>query len=209
MSPGQPTPRCGPSGSTEGESSAIGALRQGRPKRVPTKAVIRVDYDALQRGHIDPGEICEIPGVGPLPVAQVQEILAVGEAFATVVATDAGRVASVAHLGHRPVTEPGQFMQALRDDGHEVMTARSSRTSDAYQRTALDWTSPMCSVEGCVQPRHEIDHRQDWAQTHHTRLDQLDGLCRHHHALKTRQNYHLAPGTGRRPLLAPTGTDPR
>ena len=182
---------------------------QGRPKRVATKAVIRVDHDALQRGHVQPGEVCEIPGVGPLAVAQVQQILAEGEAFAAAVATDhTGRVVSVAHLGHRPVTDPGQFLQALREDGHEVITARSSRAPDAYQRTALDWTSPRCSVEGCDQPRHEIDHRQDWAQTHHTQLDELDGLCRHHHALKTRQNYHLAPGTGRRPLLAPTGTDP-
>ena len=62
--------------------------------------------------------------------------------------------------------------------------AGSSRRPDAYQRTALDWTTPTCSVVGCDQPRREIDHRDDWARTHHTVLHELDPYCKFHHYLK-------------------------
>ena len=40
---------------------------------------IRIDIDALKRGHTENGEICEIAGVGPIPVATATEYL--GEAF--------------------------------------------------------------------------------------------------------------------------------
>ncbi len=153
-------------------------------------------------------------GTGPVPVARVAQLLATGEAFATAVLTgvDAhGRdqVTHVAHLGRRPVTQPEHLIDALAGPkAREVTTARRSRRPDAFQQTALDWTSPTCSVEGCDLPRHEIDHRIDWSRTHHTRLDELDGYCTFHHALKTRQNYQLVEGSGRRAMVAPTDPDP-
>src|SRR5205085_6364394 len=30
---------------------------------------VRVDHEALLRGHTEAGEVCEVPGVGPIPVA--------------------------------------------------------------------------------------------------------------------------------------------
>ncbi len=179
------------------------------PKRVPTKVIIRIDHTALRRGHVEAGEVCDISGTGPIPVPRVQDILADGDAFTAVVVTDqTGQFTTVAHVGRRPVTDPANLFDTLADRGHDVTGAHHSRAPDAHQRSALDWTNSTCTVEGCDLPRQEIDHRVDWARQHRTQLDELDGLCRHHHALKTRQNYQLAPGTGRRPMLAPTGTDP-
>jgi Domain of unknown function (DUF222) len=145
-------------------------------KPVATKVIVRVDHTALARGHTEPGDTCDIAGVGPVPVSVIDRIMASGDAFLCAVVTKGHDVISVAHLGRKPT---------------------------AYQRTALDWTTPHCTVAGCDQPRREIDHRHDWAQTHHTLLSDLDGYCTHHHALKTRQNYQLEPGTGRRRMLAP------
>ena len=36
---------------------------------------IRVDIDALKRGHTEHGEVCEIAGVGPIPVATADVII--------------------------------------------------------------------------------------------------------------------------------------
>jgi hypothetical protein len=49
----------------------------------------------------------------------------------------------------------------------------------------------------------QIDHRIPWATSKHTRLDELDPLCPHHHKLKTNQNWSLVDGTGRRLFVGP------
>lgn len=185
------------------------ATGEGTPKRVPTKIIIRIDDTALTRGHVEPAEVCDIPGTGPIPVTHVRDLLADGESFTAVIATDhAGNVTTVAHVGHKPVTDPASLFDTLERRGHDVTGAHHSRAPDVYQRSALDWTNSTCTVAGCDLPRQEIDHRIDWALEHRTQLDELDGFCKHHHAVKTRNNYQLAPGQGRRAMLAPTGTDP-
>jgi hypothetical protein len=60
---------------------------------------------------------------------------------------------------------------------------------------------------GRWRTRVEIDHREDWARTRHTRLDELDHLCALHHDLKTRLGWALVPGTGKRAFVPPD--DPR
>jgi hypothetical protein len=71
------------------------------------------------------------------------------------------------------------------------------------------WTSPSCTVEGCTRTRIEHDHRwgAEYKDTRHTRLDELDGVCHHHHDLHTREGWALVPGTGDRPMVSPD--DPR
>jgi hypothetical protein len=49
-----------------------------------------------------------------------------------------------------------------------------------------------------------MDHREDWAATHVTLLSLIDRLCPHHHRLKTRQNWGLVDGRGKRAFVAPT-----
>jgi hypothetical protein len=89
-----------------------------------------------------------------------------------------------------------------------VGAAHLGRQPTATQQSALEWLYPTCAAEGCpVQTRLERDHRVDWSKTHYTVLDLLDRLCSHHHDLKTRENWALAPGVGKRPFVPPT--DPR
>ncbi|MBJ7282211.1 MAG: hypothetical protein JHD40_03765, partial [Acidimicrobiia bacterium] len=58
---------------------------------------IRVDIDALKRGHTEHGEVCEIAGVGPIPVAAATEYL--GEAFLKLLILDEVDIKTVAHMG--------------------------------------------------------------------------------------------------------------
>jgi hypothetical protein len=82
------------------------------------------------------------------------------------------------------------------------------RRPNASQRTALQWLYPSCANQGCsAQARLDYDHRLDWADSHFTVLDLLDRLCGHCHALKTRKNWALVDGRGKRPLVPPD--DPR
>ncbi len=141
-------------------------------------ALLRVDAQALRRGHVRGEELCEIAGVGPVPVSVAKDLL--GEAILKLVITDGVDVANVTHLGRGPT---------------------------AAQRAALLWANPTCSVQGCPRRRIEYDHQKPWAQTKHTRLDELDPLCGFHHDLKTRLGYALVAGKGKRAFVAPD--DPR
>ena len=135
-------------------------------------ALLRVDLAALRRGGVAGGELCEISGVGPVPVSVARELL--GEAVLKLVITRGVDVCNVTHLGRGPT---------------------------AAQRVALAWTSPGCTVEGCARTRIEYDHREDWKDTRHTRLDELDPLCEFHHDLKTRHGWALVPGHGKRAMV--------
>ena len=61
-----------------------------------------IEHEALARGHALPGETCEIPGVGPVNVEWVRELL--GSAFVTAIVKKGKDIATVAHFGrHIPV----------------------------------------------------------------------------------------------------------
>ncbi len=61
------------------------------------RASLRVDVTALRGGTTGPGEVCEIAGVGPVPVAVAREML--GDALLDLVITDGVDVLNVTHLG--------------------------------------------------------------------------------------------------------------
>ncbi|HEV3355006.1 MAG TPA: hypothetical protein VG076_18895, partial [Acidimicrobiales bacterium] len=145
-----------------------------------TKVLVRVDLEALFRGHPTEGEVCEIAGFGPVPVSVVKELLAQGDTFLAAVITKSQAVVGVAHLG---------------------------RSHTAAQRSALQWLYPVCAVEGCSALAREIDHRHDWATTHTTLFDDSDPYCRHHHDLKTYEGWGLVDGSGKRAFVPPD--DPR
>lgn len=162
---------------------AMAASAGGRGGRAPVKAILRADLPAIFRGCTEPGEVCEIAGYGPIPVAVARELL--GEAFLAIVLSKGHDVVNVTHLGRAPT---------------------------AFQQTALEWLQPECEVLGCASTiRLERDHRIDWAQTRHTRLDELERLCHFHHSLKTVLGWQLEPGVGKRRMVAPAelvGADP-
>ena len=150
-------------------------------KTTPAKIVVRIDWDALLRGWPIDTEVCEIAGLGPVPVSVVRAMMATGDAFLAGVVTKGVDVHTVFHLG---------------------------RKATVYQDTALDWQSPGCTTEGCNRTvRLENDHRNDWADTKVTLLRWLERHCNHCHDLKTRHGWALVDGKGKRPLVPPH--DPR
>jgi len=141
--------------------------------------MIRVDHAALVRGAVAGDEVCEIAGLGPIPVHVARDLL--GDAVVKLVITKGIDVANVTHLGRGPTVA---------------------------QKIALWWQTPQCTAFDCTRvQRIEFDHRTEWHQTHHTRLDDGDGLCGHCHDLKTYYGWALVHGTGKRPLVPPD--DPR
>jgi len=74
------------------------------------------------------------------------------------------------------------------------------------QQIALLFQQPLCTVEGCYRTRVEFDHREDWVRTRHTRVDECDPLCTHHHDQKTYGGWALIEGTGKRPMVCPDDT---
>lgn len=153
---------------------ANGQVRR-RPRPPRAKIICRIDWSALQRGHAVAGETCDIPGIGPVSVETVRELLP--DAVIAFVVTKGVAVHSVTHLGRRA-------------------------TSAMY--SALQWQTPLCTNIDCDNHLGiEVDHRIGWADTLRTRLDELDPLCRSHcHRRKTREGWELVVGEGRRPLVA-------
>ncbi len=148
-----------PAGASGETRRARGTERTGPAAMVH----VRVDRDALRRGHLEPGEICEIPGIGPIPVEVARELAA--DSILSVLVTDGVDVTAVAHVG---------------------------RTIPASIRRALVERDPVCVVPDCeVRDRLEIDHVDPLASGGPTSLANLVRLCRWHHYLKTHQRHRL------------------
>jgi hypothetical protein len=157
----------------------VDARDQRRSRR--TKILVRVDLPTLLRGFPAGDETCEIAGYGPVAVSAIRDLLDTEDPFLAAVVTRGKEVVGAAHLGRRP---------------------------NAHQQTALEWLYPTCAVDGCNSLAYlEVDHRDDWAQTHVTILELCDRYCAHHHALKTRENWALVEGRGKRAFVPPD--DPR
>jgi hypothetical protein len=147
--------------------------------RIPDPSVtmhVRCDLGALRRGSLGPGEVCEIPGVGPIPVDRARELL--GRALLDVVITDGVDVQTVVRLG-RHIPAP-------------LLTAITER--DQY-----------CVVPGCGKRLGlEKDHCQvDYAEGGVVSYDNIAKLCHHHHQLKTHRGYRLGGGPGHWEWIAP------
>ncbi len=131
---------------------------------------VRVDHAALVRGHVEAGEVCEIPGVGAIPVATAEALA--GDAIISGLLTNGTDVTRVNHMG---------------------------RTITAPLRTALVERDPCCAVPGC-EVRHglEIDHDVSVVKGGRSKLENLDRLCGWHHYLKTHHGYRLIGERGAR-----------
>ena len=122
----------------------------------------------MRRCLVEPGETCEIPGIGPIPVATARALAA--DAVISAVVCDGVDVKAVAHLG---------------------------RSIPAHVRTALLARDPVCVVPGChARDGLEIDHLVAFAEGGATALANLCRLCHWHHYLKTHQGHRLTGGPG-------------
>jgi hypothetical protein len=163
-------------GSATETAEAAGSGHQPERSANPTHlALLRIDLEALVRGRVEGDELCEVAGIGPIPVRTARDLL--GDSIVKLVITNGIDVANVTHLGHGPTVA---------------------------QRVALLWASAGCVVQGCSRTVGiETDHRVPWADDRVTELSNLDRLCHHHHDLKTRHGWALVPGTGERPMVPP------
>ncbi len=173
----------GPPGApeTDGPSPQPAPFRPSKLMGRPVQLMIRVDLDTLLRGVPIEGELCEIPGYGPVPVSVIKDLTASGSVFVSAVLTRSQQIVGVYRYGRRP---------------------------SASQQTALDFLYPSCAVRGCNRKAAlEYEHRVDWKDTHYTVYDLMDRLCWFHHQQKTKRGWMLVEGTGKRAFVAPD--DPR
>jgi len=144
---------------TTGHADRSAATADLAGRVIPKQVVVRVDWDALVRGWPVEGEVCELPGIGPVPVSAVRAMAESGDAVLKAVVTRGVDVVTVAHLGRKPTVA---------------------------QRTALRWRDLVCVEPGCGQRAFlEIDHTEPWATSRITLLQLLEPRCRHHHRTKT------------------------
>jgi hypothetical protein len=150
------------------------ASKGGKAPKVRHRAIIRIDHAALVRGRVEGDELCEITGLGPIPIRTALALL--GESTLHLVMTKGVDVANVTYLGRGP---------------------------NAAQLVALQWAQPMCSNRACTGRWLQTDHRDDYAADPITELPNLDRLCPHCHRLKTYKGWMLVAGTGRRDFVPP------
>jgi len=121
--------------------SAIAA----KPARANAVMNIRIDMASLKRGHTENGEVCEIAGVGPIPVATATAHL--GEAFLKLLVMDGTDVRTIAHMG---------------------------RAIPAKLRTGLEERDRVCQVPTCdMSVGLEIDHILPFAEGGPASLENL------------------------------------
>jgi hypothetical protein len=156
-------------GDTTDLATATGA---GGPRTGGARALVtlRVDLDALRLGSLGPGGVCQIPGVGPVPLDTAKSLM--GDAITTLVITNGVDVTTVCHLG---------------------------RSIPRALRAAVVERDRVCVVPGCdVATGLEIDHWMvDFAAGGPATLANLARLCHHHHYLRTHRGFQLSGGPGR------------
>ncbi len=134
---------------------ANGDKRKGRGRERTVIGV--VDVAALRRGKLEPGDTCRINGVGPVALSAITDLL--GSATVKLLLKDGAIDLAVAHLGRQPT---------------------------AFQRTALDARPQVCATPGCGATQNlQIDHTKPWADTHQTRVADLQWICVPCHDVKT------------------------
>jgi hypothetical protein len=145
------------------------------------RLLVRVDAAALRRGYTQGDEVCEIPGVGPVPVASARDLM--GDAVFNVVVSKGIDIACV---------------------------TSTKRTIKWALRLALTERDPICVVPGCSASLHlEIDHwGTDYGDGGPTELANLARLCRPHHRQRTHGGWQLLGGPGAWRWTPPPGADP-
>src|SRR5882724_11714103 len=124
-------------------------------RRAKVTVHIVVGHETLVSGELVPGEVCEIPGVGPVDVNWVREQL--GSAFLTAIIKKGKDILTVAHLGRNI---PVELQTALLVSGRE------------------------CDAEGCHHRGYlERDHIHEHGKGGPTSYKNMCWLCYRHHKL--------------------------
>jgi hypothetical protein len=121
----------------------------------PPTGTVMVGLGSLLDGKVRPGETCEIPGVGPVPVEHARDVLSHG------------------------------LLQLVITNGVDVQTVVSpTRHVPKALKIAIAVRDRTCKVRGCDRTiglhRH---HTRPFSETHHTRYSELGNACDQHHHL--------------------------
>ncbi len=154
------------------------ASANSRPPRATV--CVTVDGTALKRGFTQPGERCEVAGVGPVSVAALRRQL------------------------------PDSFVKILVKRGVDVTTVcHAGRSVPAHLQSALEARDPSCVVPGCDVAQGLENHHWDvdYATCRHSTLAGLARVCHWHHGLLTYGGYVLRGEPGSWEMRGPPGGD--
>ncbi|MEX1008732.1 MAG: DUF222 domain-containing protein [Acidimicrobiia bacterium] len=156
----------------------VALVREGPCK--PIEVRLDADHSAMVRGYVEPGERCELAGIGPIPVTIARGLL------------DDARITVLAR------------------EGTEIIKVSSpKRTIPAKLRRWLERTYPVCGVDGCDnEQRLEIDHIVQVEDHGRTNQENTWRICSHHHKLKTYYGWRVVGEPGTRRLVPPDDPDP-
>ena len=136
----------------------------------------------MTRGHTVAGEICEVPGVGPIPVSTVHEWIEHNDPLITALLVDGDDIRKVVKLG---------------------------RHIPAKLEAALTERDQCCVVPGCGEIYDlQTDHVVEVHRGGPTTLYNLARLCAWHHYLKTHFGYILRRHLGHWLFEDPGGIPP-
>jgi hypothetical protein len=123
----------------------------------PAEVRLHTDLAPLARGYAEPGEGCQLEGVGPVPVSMARALL---------------QDSRITVMGH---------------DGDDIATVSSpTRTIPARLRRWVESAYPECGRNGCASTfRLQIDHIHGVEDGGETAKANLWRLCGHDHYLKT------------------------
>lgn len=171
--PGQREPRA-----AYAADALVALVKQGPCK--PVEIRFEGSEAALTRGYLEPGERCELVGVGPIPATTARQL-----------------------LNDARVTRFGEC------DGEIVETSPPKRTIPAALRRKLELRHPSCGNLDCANDQFlEIDHIIPLADGGPTDEHNCWRLCPHCHDLKTYYGWKVVEQHGVRRLVPPDDPDP-
>jgi hypothetical protein len=146
-------------------------LSRSGPKEASARphCLVLVDATALRRGTTRTGEVCEIDGIGPVPVEAAVELLGEGS------------------------------VQFIVKEGTDIRTVtKASRDLAQKTAMALLARDRTCVVPGCGKHLGlEGDHLVEFAHDGPTSYENMARLCPAHHAMKSHGHWTLSGGPGR------------
>ena len=124
---------------------------------------LRVDVARLLRDEPAAGEVCEIPGVGPVPVSVARAEL------------------------------PHGLLELVISDGVDVRTVvTATRHIPEALKVAIEERDPACKIDQCDRTDHlEGHHLHGFATHRRTSYDDVGNVCPEHHDLLTHRGYSV------------------
>jgi hypothetical protein len=141
----------------------IAYARGERGTTAKATARLRVDVRPLLAGRTAPGEVCEIPGVGPVPVSFARQVLSHG------------------------------LLELVLHDGKDVraVVTKTRHVPEAL-KIAIEERDRSCKVRGCDCTEHlERHHVEEYAEHQTTSYGVLGRLCPAHHDMVTYDGYTI------------------